>query len=169
MQPPSSLSLTVPSMADGAAIHALVRRCPPLDLNSTYAYVLLCVHHAATCVVARDGTGAVRGFISAYRKPTDPRVLFVWQVAVDAEARGQGLAGRMLGELLARPGQPVLAIETTVSPDNAPSRALFRRFAERIGARCIESEFMSTGLFGDENHEAEDLFRLELNPSAKDA
>jgi L-2,4-diaminobutyric acid acetyltransferase len=60
-----------PTPADAADIHALVEECKPLDVNSTYAYLLLCSHFASTCIVAEDGRG-LAGFISGYCKPDDP-------------------------------------------------------------------------------------------------
>ena len=45
------VTLAVPAVGDAKAIHALVGSCPPLDLNSTYAYLLLCAHFAETCVI----------------------------------------------------------------------------------------------------------------------
>ena len=38
----SLLTLGSPRVADAHAIHSLVAACRPLDLNSTYAYLLLC-------------------------------------------------------------------------------------------------------------------------------
>ncbi|GGC08803.1 hypothetical protein GCM10011494_29320 [Novosphingobium endophyticum] len=72
------------------------------------------------------------GWISAYRPPTRPGELFVWQVAVSEKARGQGLGGRMLDALLGRPAtHGVTALTTTVTPDNDASLAMFRSFARR--------------------------------------
>lgn len=149
-----------PSLADGASIHALIAACPPLDLNSTYAYLLLCHHHAATCVVARD-RGRILGFVSAYRPPADPSTLFVWQVAVHADARGLGLGRSMLAELLAREGlDGVQRLETTVSPSNAASLAMFRALARDLDAPCVESGFLTAADFGSESHEEETLLRI---------
>ncbi|MBX3666744.1 MAG: diaminobutyrate acetyltransferase, partial [Burkholderiales bacterium] len=98
----NSSLLREPRITDGAAIHRLVRACPPLDLNSPYAYLLLCAHHAGSCVLAEQDAGPA-GFVSAYRLPARADTVFVWQVAVAPAARGQGLALRMLEHLLARP------------------------------------------------------------------
>lgn len=149
-----------PQLADGRPVHALVRRCPPLDLNSSYSYFLLCSHHADTCVVAQRGD-AIMGFLSAYRLPRAPHTLFVWQVAVDAALRGRGLAGQMLAELLARPAcAGVQWLETTVSPSNQASRRVFARFAERQQAVWHEEVFLSREHFGPEAHEEEVLLRI---------
>ncbi|WP_127478152.1 diaminobutyrate acetyltransferase [Sulfurivermis fontis] len=155
-----TLLLRKPHLADGQAVHALVRRCPPLDLNSSYSYFLLCSHHADTCVVAEQA-GALAGFLSAYRLPQVPHTLFVWQVAVDAAARGHGLAGRMLEELLVRPScAGVQFIETTVSPSNLASRRVFERFAAQRHTVWQEEVFLTRGHFGSEAHEEEILLRI---------
>lgn len=154
------MTLRPPHLTDGEPVHALVRRCPPLDLNSSYSYFLLCSHHADTCVVAQQGHDIV-GFLSAYRLPRAAHTLFVWQVAVDARMRGQGLAGHMLEHLLARAScNDVRFVETTVAPSNLASRRVFARCAAQHEAAWQEEEFLTPEQFGAEAHEAEVLFRI---------
>ena len=159
----------IPTLADATAIHALVDRCKPLDLNSQYAYLLLSAHFAQTCVVAEIDE-RLAGFVSSYRKPTDPSVLFVWQVAVGPDARGQGLGLRMLSELMSRePCQHIRWIETTITPSNQASWALFESFAKRRGASCIQQPFFQAEHFGGIEHEEERLLRIgPLHPKPKD-
>ena len=149
-----------PSLNEGKDIHGLVRSCEPLDLNSSYAYMLLCTHFADTCVVAEE-RGRVVGFVSAYRKPADPHVLFVWQVAVSPRVRGRGVASRMLPEVLARAGcSSVTAVETTIAPSNRASWALFESFAKKLGAATSQAELFRQEVFENEGHEAEILLRI---------
>lgn len=80
------------------------------------------------------------GWISAYRPPARPDELFVWQVAVAAEARGERLGGRLLDALVARPGLArIERLTTTVTADNGASEAMFRSFARRRGATVERS------------------------------
>lgn len=133
------LSFRQPCEEDGPAVTALIAACPPLDANSAYCNLLQCGDFAGTCVIVEQGS-AITGWISAYRPPGRPHELFIWQVAVAATARGQGLAGRMLDALLARPSmQGVTHIVTTVTADNGASRAMFRRFAQHRGAALDET------------------------------
>ncbi len=44
---------------DGAVIHRLVADCPPLDLNTVYAYLLLCEHFPAVPAWWRKAPAAV--------------------------------------------------------------------------------------------------------------
>lgn len=156
----SGIVLGMPSVRDGAAIHHLVDACKPLDLNSTYAYLLLCEHYAETCVHAKRAERTL-GFISAYRPPRRDEVIFVWQVAVAEEARGQGLARAMLRELLSRPAlSDCRYLETTVSPSNEPSRRLFHGLARELGAPLTERVLFSEQDFGDDHHEVETLIRI---------
>lgn len=149
-----------PRLSDAAGIHSLVEQCKPLDLNSTYAYMLLCAHFAETCAVA-ERNSRLLGFISGYQKPGDETVLFVWQVAVSPQGRGQGIGKQLLEEVLARPScQAVRHIETTITPSNRPSRALFESFAKRRNAACKKETMFQAGDFGGEEHEEEQLLRI---------
>jgi L-2,4-diaminobutyric acid acetyltransferase len=141
----SQITLGAPTPEDGPAVHALVRSCPPLDENSAYCNALQCTHFAATSVLARRD-GAPAGWVSAYRKPDAPDTLFVWQVAVSPDARGLGLGSRMLEALLGRAAcRGVRRLETTITGSNAASWALFRRFAERIGAPMTRQPWLLEG------------------------
>jgi len=149
-----------PCANDGAEIAGLVHRCKPLDVNSTYAYLLLCTHFAKTCAVAREN-GALVGFISAYKKPTAEDTLFIWQVAVSRLARHRGIANRMLRELVLRPHlQNIRFIETTIGPANEASKKLFFGFSREIGSPCEIKAGFPKSLFKREKHEDEYLFRI---------
>ena len=121
------LLLRHPKSTDGYQVNQLIERCKPLDTNSTYCNLLQCLHFADTCIMAEDqADGALLGFISAYRKPAEPNTLFVWQVAIDKRARGQGLARTLLNALLESDAcEGVTHLETTITVDNAGSWALF--------------------------------------------
>lgn len=153
-----------PTRSDGDALHSLIASCPPLDLNSTYAYLLLCEHHAETCVIA-ESDGKIAGVITGYRHPQRPDTLFVWQVAVSPDFRRQALAARMLEQLFSNGRYRY--IETTISPDNAPSHNLFQQFAERHGVPLDTSPLFAASDFGSGNHQAEPLYRLGPWPQTK--
>ena|SRR5690625_2296481 len=155
------LILRAPSKSDGALIARLIRSCPPLDVNSTYAYLLLSEHFADTCVLAQKGDDIV-GFISAYQPPSQPQVLFVWQVAVHASMRGQRLALRMLDHLLQRSyPEKVQYLETTVAPDNSASRGLFQRLAEQYQTELTELPFFQAHHFAPAGEtQTEPLLRI---------
>lgn len=136
-----------PVATDGPAITALIAACPPLDSNSAYCNLLQCTHFAAHCVVA-ESRGAVVGWVSGYRPPSAPEQLFVWQVAVAAGARGQGLARRMICALLGRPASAgVRHVITTITADNRASWALFEGLA-----RGLDAGLEKTVLFDRDAH-----------------
>lgn len=150
----------MPIVEDAPHIYELVKACPPLDLNSRYHYLVLADHFAATSVVAVQ-TDKIVGYISAYIHPQKPDTLFVWQVAVHAEVRRRGVGLAMLESILERKGvQGVTCLETTVTPSNKPSRALFRNLAQAYGTHCEESPYYTRELFRDEGHEEEQLIRI---------
>jgi L-2,4-diaminobutyric acid acetyltransferase len=146
-----------PEVSDGVACWRLAEATGVLDVNSRYSYLLWCRDFAATSVVARRD-GELLGFVTGFRRPEEPSTLVVWQVGVDAAARGQGVAAEMLDALFDRvPG--VDHLEATVTPDNTGSIALFSRFAERRGAPVSRSELFGVELLGA-GHEPEILFRI---------
>lgn len=155
------LDFRPPDTEDGAAIHSLIENCDPLDLNSIYSYLILCQHFPETSVTVEDEEGDVVGFVSGYIKPGHPDVWFVWQVAVGPKARGRGVAKRMLKEILRRPAcENVRFLETTITPNNKASWALFTSFAEEIGADTEDRVLFQGSHFGEEDHEEEHLLRI---------
>ncbi|MGE3143175.1 MAG: diaminobutyrate acetyltransferase [Hyphomonadaceae bacterium] len=156
-----------PTAEDGAAISDLIARCPPLDRNSVYSTLLLCTHFAKTCALA-EGERRPEGWVSAYLPPSAPDTLFVWQVAIDAERRGEGLAGRLIAAILARPAcRRVKRLQTTITCDNEASWALFRNVAAKFGADFSAApHFLRTTHFAGD-HETEHLVTIEpIQPAA---
>lgn len=151
-------TLRLPSAKDGASVHRLVALCPPLDQNSLYCNLLQASHFAETSILA-EHDGEVGGFISGYRVPQRDNVLFIWQVAVSPQARGQGLALSMLESLLARLPD-IDYLETTVTPDNTPSARLFSRLASNKGVKIEKSVLFDKQAHFEGGHEDEELYRI---------
>lgn len=157
---PAELSFRTPRISDGKRLWQIARDSEVLDVNSGYAYVLWCRDFAETSVVAVDETDLPVGFVTGYRRPEAPHTLFVWQVAVDAGHRGRGVAGRMLDTVLDRLRRTgVTRLETTVSPDNAASIAMFTALARRRGTHITRSDLFAPDDFPD-SHLAEDLYTI---------
>jgi L-2,4-diaminobutyric acid acetyltransferase len=151
-----------PSLRDAAPVWQLVCDSGVLDLNSPYAYLLLCSDFAPTSVVA-ETAGRIEGFAGAYRPPPRPESVFVWQVVTAREAQGRGLGSRLLDAVLARPAcRGVRFLEATVTPSNQPSRALFRGLARRRGVPFAEGLAFGTDLFPGPDHEEE--VRVRIGP-----
>lgn len=149
-----------PEVSDGIEMWRIARDSKVLDLNSGYTYALWCRDFAQTSIVATGADGAPVGFVTGYRRPDDPDTLFVWQVAVDANQRGRGIAARMLDDLLDRVhAEGVRRMETTVSPDNDASIAMFTALAARRGRRLTRTPLFAPTDF-PESHLAEDLYTI---------
>ncbi len=157
---PADLVMRAPQLADGPALAALIRACPPLDANSTYAYLLLCRDFAATCAVVVGLDGKLAGAVTGYRPPERSEVLFIWQVAVATAWRGRGLASALLDHLLSRSAlADVTHVETTIGPDNHGSEQLFHRLARRRGSPLTVTPLFDASHLGA-SHAAELLHRI---------
>ncbi|HEX6239230.1 MAG TPA: diaminobutyrate acetyltransferase [Acidimicrobiales bacterium] len=160
-----------PTPRDGRALWELAGAVG-LDLNSPYAYVLWGDRFSASSIVAvadagfagagtegsgRDAGAGIVGFVAGFHPPDDPATIFVWQIGVAAPARGSGIGGRMLDELVSRTGARWL--EATVTPSNGASAALFRSVGTRHDTSVEEELVYPADLFPD-GHEPEVLFRI---------
>ena len=156
----SDLTFRRPALSDAQNVWRLIGECPPLDVNSSYAYLLLCDHFAATSVVA-ELEGKLSGFISGYLIPERPDSLFIWQVAVHERARGLGLGRGMILDILGRDVcSGVTQLETTVSPSNEASRRMFASAARALGTELNEREHYDFALMAEEGHESENLITI---------
>lgn len=192
--PDQRLMLRPPRPADAADVWRLVEACEALDGNSPYAYLLLCSDFAETGMVVRaaappsesesrgapdgmgqgepvgegdSGQGALVGFVLGYRPPARPQTLFVWQIAVAPECRGQGLGGRVLDRLVHRCRQTfgIEYLEATVTPSNGSSRQLFTKYARDRELQIHESLAFGASSFPAElDAPHEDEIRLRIGP-----
>jgi L-2,4-diaminobutyric acid acetyltransferase len=156
--------LRAPAGTDAIGIRELAAATGVLDLNSTYAYLLLATDFASTSIVA-EGEGELRGFITGYHPPQRPDVLFIWQVAVDPMTQGGGVASAMIDALVRRVhsarGRRPLTVEATVSPGNLASRAFFDAFARRHGVPLTEQPHFGRELLDSaDGHDDEPILRI---------
>lgn len=164
--PPTAPAFRIdrPTVADGPGLWRIARNTKTLDVNSPYSYLLWCRDFAGTSAVARDAVGRPVGFVTGYLRPDAPATLLIWQIAVDASVRGQGVAGSLLDRLAARVAAEhgIDGLETTISPGNTASERLFASFAERHGARVTRKVLFAEEHFPDGagHHDAEVLHRI---------
>lgn len=154
------ISLRPPEGEDGAAIWQLIKECGTLDENSMYCNLLQCTHFAQTCAVAEMGDEPV-GWVSGYIPPDDPEVLFIWQVCVSDKARGQGIAKRLIKEVLERDVcRDVTSIHSTITLDNDASWALFGSMAEGLDAQMRSEPLFKREEHFDGAHDTEHLVMI---------
>jgi L-2,4-diaminobutyric acid acetyltransferase len=159
------LKLRSPLPTDGYELNQLVAASPPLDGNSVYCNLLQATHFADTSVAATLD-GKLVGYISAYIPPTEPDTLFVWQVVVAEQARGRGLAKRMLRHLVDLPAcEQVLGLATTITQDNQASWALFEGFARECAVIPVKSVLFSRDQHFAGQHDDEYMLRIAPLPN----
>ncbi|WP_372878102.1 diaminobutyrate acetyltransferase [Spongiibacter marinus] len=154
------LNFRQPTAEDGYPLNQLVANSPPLDPNSVYCNLLQCTHFAETSVAVEE-SGQLVGFISAYIPPAKPDTVFVWQVVVDKSQRGRGLAKKMMREIVQRPAcADVRFLETTITPDNEASWALFRSFARDMNTELNHDIWFEREAHFHGKHDSEALLRI---------
>jgi len=162
----TAVTFRTAELADARRIRQLVGESGVLDENSLYCYLLLCRDFCDSCLVACRGDEIV-GFVTGYVPPTRPDTIFVWQIGVAEEARGQGLAKCLLHALVSHPiCHNVRFLEATVTPSNVASRRLFRSFANDMNIPCMTTQGFAASLFGAGDHEEEELFQLGPFPDS---
>lgn len=155
-EPKTQIDVRTPTLEDGQHLWRLAKDTAVLDLNSSYSYLLWCRDFADTSVIAWI-EGEPAGFITGYTRPENPDTLMIWQVAVDENFRGHGLASTMLHELADRTG--ALRMETTITDDNAASNRLFQAFAEQRDAGYDRRPLFTPDLYPD-GHDTEYLYEI---------
>ncbi|MFQ5450477.1 MAG: diaminobutyrate acetyltransferase [Nitrospinaceae bacterium] len=154
------IQLRKPVLQDGTKIFQLAKSAGTLDVNSCYHYLLLCQKFSDTCVIATQKEELI-GFLTAFRDPNHAETLFIWQIAVSQSQRNQGIARAMLNHLLQRDFDPEIQfIETTITPSNTASQALFRGLAKELQSEINEKRFFEKKFFSENGHEPENLFRI---------
>ncbi len=154
------VSFEMPRVEDGQEIWQLIKNTSNLDLNSAYSYLMLGKYFSETCVLAKKKDKTV-GFISAFQVPKEANVLFIWQVAVDANFRRSGLAMKMFTHLLARKNcQQISYLEITVNPSNDAAYSFYYKLADKLHTSCTESICFPSWLFPGAQHEDEIMLRI---------
>lgn len=150
-----------PETHDGKHVYEIARASGTLDVNSAYHYLLLCRYFADTSMIA-EKQGRVIGFCTAFTPPEAPDTVFVWQVAVDHQERGQGIGVRILIEIINNlKALNIKYLDATITPSNIASIKLFTSAAQHLNASfTFEKDFFTAADFGGNVHEPEKLFHI---------
>ena len=155
-----TVNLRKPNPEDGFALNQLVAASPPLDSNSVYCNLLQCTHFHDTAIAA-EYEGELVGFVSAYIPPGKPDTLFIWQIVIAEAARGQGLAKKMLLQLLHNLShKPPSFIETTITPGNQASWGLFQSLAKQLDTVLESRVFFARDQHFAGQHDDEHLLQI---------
>ena len=154
-----NIQIKNPSSDYGFQIAELVKNSPPLDLNSTYHYFIQSHYFAKTCAIAVNEADKVIGYVSGFNDPRNSKTLFIWQVAISNEARGSGLASKLIHFILHKHTQ-VQFIETTITKDNTASISLFNKISKELNTNIIEEPFLDKSKHFLNQHDSENLFRI---------
>ena len=149
-----------PNINDGKQLWESVRAIHELDLNSCYSYYLVSHHFSKTSAITLF-EGEVCGFVTAYLKPDDPSVLFVWQLGVSEKARGNGLSSKMLNQILSRKVcKNVSVVEATASKSNVASLSVFQKLSKHYDSEFQLIPFLKADQFPEDNHKEEMLIKV---------
>ena len=162
------LSFRTPVTNDGSSIHALVKRCKPLDLNSRYCYLTLCKHFSSTCaVVAENDQWLPLSSPTSCRRSVIRCLSGSWLLMLAFAVRAW--QKKMLRHLLSRHNlKRIRYVEATVNPSNDAARALFKSLGKDCACSVDEELIFHASMFGNESHEQESLIRVgPINPVCK--
>ncbi len=150
----SSFLLRKPDKNDSKEIFQLIKSVGTLDLNSQYLYLLQTTHFQNTCSVAIYNEKIV-GFVSGYIIPDDKETLFIWQVAVSNEVRGQNLAMKIILDIFNKnnTSNNIKYILSTVSPSNIASQRVFEKIANKLNTKIENKTLFSIDDFFDAHEE----------------
>lgn len=158
----TNLQFRRPNTEDGGSMWKLVKESGVLDVNSSYSYLMLCKYFHDTCLLAEDRDAEqLAGFVTGFRLPNEADTYFVWQIAVSDSCRGQGIATRLIKQVLERL-QGIRYVAATIAPSNAASQSLFRKLARDWNAPLsVEpSAGFCAGQFPEGSHEDEHLYKI---------
>lgn len=149
-----------PNTEDGSEMWKLVKQSGVLDLNSPYSYLMMTKFFNKTCLIAKQ-RDRIAGFVTAFILPEKQDTVFVWQIGVAKDFRGQGIGTKILKNLLTCEGcKKVSYLEATISPSNQASQSLFTGLARKLNTKYTISECFPENWFPVQDHEKEQIYRI---------
>lgn len=154
----SKITLIKPVKNHFNDVFNLVLDSKVLDVNSEYLYLLQTIHFPDTCSVALDNEKVV-GFVSGYIIPNEKNKLFIWQVAVDSNYRGQNIALKLIDFIIKNNENSIEFVNTTVSPSNNSSIRVFQKLANSYNCPINHIDCFKANDFIN-SHEDEVLYEI---------
>jgi len=149
-----------PEVDDGAEMFRIAKDSKVLDMNSSYCYLMWSKFFNKTSIIAYEGEKAV-GFVSGFIQPESEDTLFIWQIAINSDYRGRGIATKLVTKLLKQlKNEKIRFLEATVTRSNLASSNLFKGIAEKFNTKYDIKKCFSKEHFPDESSEAEFTYRI---------
>lgn len=145
--------------SDAPRLRRLAQLCPPLDVHTPYTYWVLAKYHGkSSFVLEQDGRPV--GFITALEAPS---AVFIWQIGILPDHRGQGLSYRLIDAVLGYARGVSKPLEVTIAADNDASNAAFTGACQKASA-ALEAldRVVVTDLDDPDFEEAEIRYRITL-------
>ncbi len=115
---------------DASTLRYLASICPPLDVHTHYTFWVLCRFFSDSCFIASED-GENIGYITAVDTKEG---LFIWQIGILKEKRGNGLAYRLIEKVFDIAKKKGSRILVTIAEDNKRSFNTFKNYCERNSA-----------------------------------
>ena len=147
------VAFRTPRPEDGFTVWQLVRDTPGLDANSPYAYVLW-FRDFADCSLVATVNDEIVGFLTGYRRPSDPDTYFVWQTAVSPR-HGIPFLGVKLFEAAAerQRARGARFVEASVSAENRAILMVLKQYARKRSAEVTEHLLFPAEWLGEGHHD----------------
>ena len=142
--------------ADVDEIRKFVKCSKPLDLHTAFTYWTLFKYFGDTCFVL-EKEGRIIGFISGLLSSSQHGILYLWQIGIDPDDRGNRYAEILLKRMVeAARAKDCNGLQVTIAPENRSSYRLFSRFAleqglamDKTGAVDIMDSLKNEKIFED--------------------
>src|SRR5690625_3239370 len=131
-----------------------------LDMNSSYCYLMWSKFFNKTSIIAYEGEEAV-GFVSGFIQPESKDTLFIWQIAINSDFRGRGIATKLVTKLLNQlKNEKIRFLEATVTRSNLASSNLFKGIAKKYDTEYEIKKCFGKEDFPEESSETEFTYRI---------
>ncbi|WP_269915540.1 hypothetical protein [Acinetobacter sp. HY1485] len=152
--------------SDAPEIYNIVLNTPGIDNNSLYFYTIWLKEFSASNVVATRNDKIV-AFLTAFRKPSDSRTLFLWQLAA-VPRHGIADLGYKLSEFLIElelKNTKLKCIEATIDIDNQSIFYVLKKITNKYNGKLTKHEFLSQEYLSSntETHHEETLIKVDIN------
>lgn len=128
-------------------VYALAGEIDGIEQHAEHVYKIMSDHFGSTFFIAKvpdkEGTLKATGFMMGYMSQEIRGHLFVWQIAVSDQSKGQGIGHRLLKHTVcfAHSKYGCTAVMATVETGNIPSQNLF----EKLDFKIESSRFVQPG------------------------